>query len=197
MTDLLIIFVKNPVLGKVKTRLARDIGPEKALDIYKKLLIKTHDQTCQGAYDKWLFYADKMASDDLWDDRYKKKAQLQSPDLGQRMADAFAQGFEQGYTNICIIGSDCYELTSEIIDDAFTHLGKHDFVVGPANDGGYYLLGMNHLENRLFLNKEWSTEEVYPKTIQDLQSLQANYFELPELVDIDNIDDLNRFPELF
>ncbi|MBQ0908367.1 TIGR04282 family arsenosugar biosynthesis glycosyltransferase [Flavobacterium sp. F-328] len=186
----IILFTKNPELGKVKTRLAKTIGNEKALEIYKKLLHHTQTIVTPVAADKFLFYSDAIVRKDQWPEtEFHKKVQHGS-DLGERMKTAFQEVFSLGYTSVCIIGSDCYELTSTIIDDAFTQLETYDTVIGPTFDGGYYLLGMKKLHGFVFLNKTWSTETVYPDTIAGIQENSLTYFDLPKLTDIDEEKDL-------
>jgi len=183
MKKLLIIFVKNPILGKVKTRLAADIGNERALYIYQKLQEKTHDVTDSTEFIKWVFYTEKVEEDDLWNQGYEKKVQ-QGFDLGERMTNAFEVGFTFGYRKICIIGSDCYELDTNVLKKAFNCLQSHDFVIGPAADGGYYLLGMNKFHPEVFKNKAWSTDRVLPQTIKDIELTGRSYYLLPTLNDI-------------
>ncbi|MDX5437648.1 MAG: TIGR04282 family arsenosugar biosynthesis glycosyltransferase, partial [Pontibacter sp.] len=113
-------------------------------------------------------------------------------DLGKKMQKAFAAAFLEGYISVVIIGSDCLQLTPDIINRAYKELETHDVVIGPALDGGYYLLGMNCLYPQLFQNKRWSTEHVFPDTIHDLQRLHLSYTLLPHLSDIDHAEDLDE-----
>ena len=106
------------------------------------------------------------------------------------MATAFKELFDLNYDSVCIIGSDCYELNSEIIEEAFQKLEKNDAVIGPTFDGGYYLLGMKALHPEIFQNKNWSTETVYSDTITDFKKLSLTYSNLVKLSDIDEEKDL-------
>ncbi len=191
--SILIIFAKNPVLGRVKTRLARTIGNEKALEVYCSLLSITRQVTENLPYDKVVFYSDKIEFEDpLWpEDTYLKRLQEQA-DLGTRMQSAFSWAFDCGYKRACIIGTDCAQLTSEIIIQAFEALRKKDFVLGPANDGGYYLLGMNTMYEKVFQNKQWSTSEVLETTLADIRSYRKQVYLLPELIDVDDEEDLKN-----
>ena len=189
-SSLLLIFVKNPELGKVKTRLAATIGKRKALRIYLKLLEHTHAITQSLPYDKVVYYSPTIQPDDCWSQGDFQKALQREGDLGERMQDAFRTGFAQGYKKICIIGSDCYELTSEIIQAAYQDLDAHDIVVGPSLDGGYYLLGMKELHPELFQDKHWSTSSVLKDTITDLTQKRLRWTALPELNDVDEEGDL-------
>ena len=188
-TDLLMIFVKNPRLGKVKTRLAKDVGDEKALDIYINLLCRhTRTVTDQIACTHQVGYTWEIEPADIWDG-YDKFPQ-QGEGLGERMELAFQQAFSDGFQKVCIIGSDCLELRAEHLNTAFQALDHHDVVIGPAKDGGYYLLGMKRLHPSFFRNKQWSTETVLPDTLQDIQSLQLTVQQLETLSDVDTVKDL-------
>ena len=188
----LIIFVRKPEYGKVKTRLAAALGKTKALEMYELLLQHTHSEAGKTEAEKFVFYADDICTDDIWND-YKKYAQ-RGNDLGSRMENAFKNIFDEHYENIIIIGSDCFELTSEIISLSFSLLEKNDVVIGPAKDGGYYLLGMKKMYPTIFENIPWSTSEVFNQTIQKIQLLNLNYELLPVLSDVDTVHDL---PDVF
>ena len=108
--------------------------------------------------------------------------------LGDRMLYAFKQGFEAGYEKIVIIGSDMYDLNEASLEHAFQLLEANDYVVGPAEDGGYYLLGMKQLKKELFENKEWGTSSVLNKTLNDLSS--EKYALLETRNDIDYYEDI-------
>ncbi len=192
---LLLIFVKNPQLGKVKTRLAATVGDREALRIYLKLLERTRVVTLPLSSDKMVCYTPEVLSDDRWDHEHYQKVRQLEGDLGERMQYAFEHGFAQGYQRVCIIGSDCYELTTAILKQAFEQLDTYDLVIGPSTDGGYYLLGMNRLYPTLFENKTWSTDTVAAATLQDARSLQLRWFELPTLTDVDEEGDLGTMVE--
>lgn len=190
--NLLIIFVKSPLLGKVKTRLAATIGDEKALEAYIKLLNRTKEVTQSLNCTKRVYYTWEVEENDLWSEGgYVKYAQT-GDDLGERMKNAFKDGFSDGFENIAIIGSDCYELSSTEIVEAFNELNKTDIVIGPAADGGYYLLGMNRYYPEIFDNKKWSTESVFIDTIEDIVRMDLKHKNLKTLSDIDNVEDLIR-----
>lgn len=188
--NLLMIFAKNPELGKVKTRLARSIGDEKALMIYVKLLEHTHAIADKIFADKAIFYATKVQEFDILDYYKFPKFLQKGKDLGERMERAFGQAFAQNYEKVIIIGSDCIEITSEIIEDAFTALDAHNVVVGPAHDGGYYLLGMDRHYSHLFKDKVWSTSDVFLDTLLEIKRLRLSYSLMPTLSDVDEEKDL-------
>lgn len=190
--NLLMLFVRNPELGKVKTRLAASVGPEEALEIYMHLLQHTKEVTQNLSTDKLVYYSNNVEQQDLWpNDKYQKRVQPNG-DLGEKMSEAFKAAFEDGYESVVIIGSDCHQLTQEIIEKAFHALETNDVVIGPALDGGYYLLGMKKLHPTLFQNKRWSTEHVFPDTLHDIEKLHLSHVILPELSDVDYIEDLGE-----
>ncbi len=188
--QLLIIFYRNPELGKVKTRLAATLGEEKALAIYLSMASHTRTIADQVTTDKVIYYTDFIDWEDNWpNEKFGKKLQHGS-DLGDKMASAFAAGFKDGFKRICIVGTDCFELTAEIITQAFHELEQTEVVIGPAKDGGYYLLGMTRLIAPLFKNKKWSTDTVYSDTVKDLNEIGQNFFQLQPLTDVDEEKDL-------
>ena len=193
MKNLILIFVKNPIPGKVKTRLAQTIGDDKALKVYQYLLNYTRKITEKLQSDKIVFYSDFIAENDLWDSNYFQKQVQKGDTLGDRMYQAFDSAFANGYQKIIIIGSDCLELDTKHLEEAFQALDKQEIVLGPAKDGGYYLLGMNTLHKNIFTNKNWSTPTVFQDTIQDIKESQLSYYLLPELSDVDYEEDLKEF----
>lgn len=186
----LIIFVKNPLLGKVKTRLAAAIGDEKALEVYLQLLDITRSECLKTACTRNIFYSDEI-TDDAWDNDHFNKFVQQGNDLGERMNNAFEQVFALGAKKAMIIGSDCPQLSSKLLEEAFSCLDEKDAIIGPATDGGYYLLGMKKPRPYLFENKEWSTDSVFASTISDFEANRISFHQLQELSDLDTINDLD------
>ena len=185
-----IIFVRNPELGTCKTRLAQTIGEEKALKVYNYLLQHTAKITEKLMADRFVFYSECIPKNDIWNnDIFIKKLQ-EGSDLGIKMKNAFIELFNSGYEKILIVGSDILDLKSEHISDAFLKLDSHDVVIGPALDGGYYLLGMKQLYPLIFENKFWGTSTVLKDTLDDLH-LQSICI-LNVLNDIDTFEDLNN-----
>ncbi|MDG1398650.1 MAG: TIGR04282 family arsenosugar biosynthesis glycosyltransferase [Polaribacter sp.] len=189
---LLLIFTRNPELGKSKTRLARTIGDQTALEIYKFLLKRTQEIAVKVNADKAVYYSVKVRNNDIWDSSIYQKYQQFGEDLGVRMKNAFKNGFEAGYKKVIIVGSDLYDLSSKIIDNAFQKLESNDFVIGPAEDGGYYLLGMNFLQENIFENKDWGTETVRKDTLENLKDKKV--FLLEMLNDVDVFEDIEHHP---
>ena len=191
-TNLLIIFTKNPELGKCKTRLAETMGDASALKIYEALLAHTADFSAKVAADKHVYYSENIQEFDSWDDTVFDKYLQANGDLGQKMSQAFSDSFRMGYESIVIIGSDCAEINEEDIYEAFKKLANHDVVIGPAIDGGYYLLGMKKPHLDLFMDKSWSTSSLINETIATIKQLKLSFALLPEKSDIDYEEDLKR-----
>ena len=191
MKKALIIFARHPEIGKVKTRLAKTMGDEKALVIYKELLQYTLNIGKKTNATVFVFVAEEKVNNDSEADLLQNFiTHLQrGADLGERMKNAFEKTFKEGYTQVCIIGSDCMELTDDLISQAFTSLMNHDVTIGPSKDGGYYLLGMKKLHRPLFEKKSWSTNKVLPETIEDIRTQGSSYFLLSVLSDIDTESD--------
>lgn len=195
----ILIFIKNPALGKVKTRLAATVGNERALAIYHTLMHHTMAITKHLEADKYLFYSDFVDENDIWEnDKYLKSVQFQTQDLGLKMASAFAITFQNKHKKALIIGSDCLELNANIIKEAHAQLSENEVVIGPAYDGGYYLIGFNfeiigeqcgEVLEKVFLNKEWSHERVCQEAKDAFLELNLKCFQLPILTDVDEEKD--------
>ncbi|TAN13047.1 MAG: glycosyltransferase [Chitinophagaceae bacterium] len=184
--------MKNPVLGKVKTRLARTIGEEKALDVYQFLLQHTLQITLPLVYDKIVYYSAFIPEKDEWSaSGYRQELQF-GKDLGERMFHAFQHEFKNKYESIGIIGSDCGELTTGIVVEGFNKLKQSEVVIGPATDGGYYFLGMRQLHKNIFNRKEWGSSTVLADTVSELDNACVTYDLLPQLHDIDREEDLQH-----
>ncbi|MDT0558507.1 TIGR04282 family arsenosugar biosynthesis glycosyltransferase [Ichthyenterobacterium sp. W332] len=192
--NLIIIFTRNPELGKVKTRLAKTIGDESALNIYRFLLEHTEKTVRKINVDKAIYYSVAIHDNDIWDANMYTKFKQEGIDLGQRMCNAFKNAFIDNYKKVLIVGSDLIDLQPKHIEDAFLALETNDIVIGPAQDGGYYLLGMKILHKKLFKNKFWGTHSVFKDTMEDLEN--ETVFLLEELNDIDTFEDLKNNPTL-
>jgi hypothetical protein len=191
---LLLIFTRNPKLGKCKTRLAATIGDQAALDIYMILIRHTAEITKDLSCSKEVYYSEEVPENDLWGkDNYAKQLQ-KGNDLGERMYNAFKSGFQKGYKKIILIGSDIYDLNSETIEEAFVEIENADFVIGPAADGGYYLVGMKTLNNEIFQNKNWGTETVLEDTLNNLNHKKVKLLEIKNDIDVyEDLEDIGVF----
>ncbi len=191
MNNAVITFVRNPEIGKVKTRLAASVGDESALQIYKFLLEHTRKQLDGVAADKFIFYHEEITDNDLWTGKnFHKKVQVNA-DLGTKMRKAFKAIFGLDYDKVIIIGSDCYQLSTEIIEQAITALEGSDVVIGPAKDGGFYLLGMKTMQEDLFSLKEYSTDHVCTDTLAICKEKNLSVSQLITLSDVDEAEDVN------
>ena len=188
----LIIFVRNPELGKVKTRLAATIGKHAALDIYKKLLLHTHTIASAVACDRYVFYAGDIPAVDIWSGPLFIRQPQCDGDLGDRMLAAFDDLLKR-YKRAVIIGSDCIKLTAEIIQQAIGSLNDNEVVIGPSEDGGYYLLGMRNFYAGLFNNINWSTGTVFTETTSVIEEMHLSYKTLQVLPDIDTEEDWIKY----
>ncbi|WP_439581675.1 TIGR04282 family arsenosugar biosynthesis glycosyltransferase [Dyadobacter bucti] len=196
MTNTVIVFLKNLTLGKVKTRLAATIGDQQALEVYRRLVTHTLKQVNMPEHDIFLYFSDSLHNDlPIIESRSSLRLQ-KGDDLGERMLNAFEEVFGSSAEKALIIGTDCPGLDSSIIDEAFRALDTHQVVIGPATDGGYYLLGMQKFQQCLFEDIPWSTSEVLELTLQKCVRNKLTYTLLKELSDIDDENDLNAWNEL-
>ncbi len=188
MTDaLVIVFVKNIKLGTVKTRLAKTIGDFGAFEVYSELVKITEQATAELDIDKRIYFSNAVV-DGKWKDDFKTVQN--GVDLGERMSNAFKEGFEAGYKKIVLIGSDLPDINATHITNGLKALNDNDVVFGPAEDGGYYLVGMSKMNSKIFTNKPWSQSNLLNVTLQELHKLQVSVSTLAPLNDIDTYEDL-------
>ncbi|RYM32123.1 glycosyltransferase [Brumimicrobium glaciale] len=188
----LIIMTKNPELGKCKTRLAKTLGDKKALEIYIKLIDYTAKIAKEVEADKFIYSTDVLTDSKRWECPNTFFSIQSKGDLGERMNNAVQNVLNQGYEKIIILGSDCAEINSSDINSAFDQLNNHDYILGPALDGGYYLIGMKEVSPTLFHDMIWSTEHVLSDSISRIKAKNSSYFLLEEKSDIDFEEDLKR-----
>ncbi|ELR69760.1 Glycosyltransferase [Fulvivirga imtechensis AK7] len=190
MNKLLIIFVKNPELGRVKTRLARSLGDDVALAIYLRLLTHTQEVIEDLAFDKAVYYSKFVDSEDNWENKRYEKYLQKGADLGDKMFHAISESLAKGYESVCLIGTDIYELTADVIKDGFIKLETHDVVIGPAKDGGYYLIGMKKAYPEIFDLHQWGISNVFSETVKRIENKGLTYAQTKLLNDIDEPEDL-------
>ncbi|KJD37023.1 hypothetical protein PW52_00760 [Tamlana sedimentorum] len=184
---LLIVFVKNKTLGTVKTRLAKTIGDYGAFEVYTELLKITEKVANQVPYSKRIYFSNNV-EENTWGNHIKT---IQNgANLGDRMLNAFKDGFNAGYENIVLIGSDLPDISETEINEAFEALKTKDAVFGPAEDGGYYLIGLSKLIPEVFSNKPWSQPSLLNETLKTLTQNNSTFSTLKTLNDIDTYDDL-------
>lgn len=187
----IIIFQKNLILGKVKTRLAASVGHQQALEIYRDLVAYTYKQAIEiEEADIWVFFSDSFEEMDGNLQQHITATMVQEgADLGERMENAFRTIFGFGYAKAVLIGTDCPEIRPIIIENALKSLEKNEVVIGPAMDGGYYLIGMAKVLPRLFSQIPWSTENVFPITLERINREKISHYIMPVLSDIDTEED--------
>jgi rSAM/selenodomain-associated transferase 1 len=194
----IIIFAKLPVEGKVKTRLAKDVGDKFAVSFYKVCAEHTFSELMmlkESGADLFLFCSEENEIEQVKDwvgDNYNCYSQ-QGNDLGKRMLNAFELVFKKGYNKVIIVGTDAPDISADLVQKAFSSLDKNSCVIGPASDGGYYLLGFNSEISDVFSGIEWSTSSVFDKTLEMLKHIQKSYYVLDELTDIDTKSDLQSW----
>ena len=193
MSVLVMPFLKAPRLGTVKTRLGREIGMSEATVIYRQLA-EQQLRRIPGEFRTEIRYAPRGVATEMrqWlGHGYRYRAQS-GGDLGERMSSAFAQGFQRGHQPIIAIGADCPELDEASLRRAAGLLAESDVVLGPASDGGYYLIGLRRPEPRLFAGIEWSTSTVLATTQARIQECGLSCSLMEKKDDIDDLAALRR-----
>lgn len=185
--NLVIVFVKNNILGKVKTRLAKSIGNVGAFNIYSELVAITEKASTKTNADKHIYFSDVVIPS-IWGN--EKKFIQKGENLGMKMQHAFQNGFDKGYENIVLIGSDLPTISKEVIEAGIANLKNNDVVFGPAEDGGYYLIGMSKMHASIFENKPWSKNNLLAITLQELKAQNQSVGFIETLNDIDTFEDL-------
>lgn len=204
--QLLIIFTRFPVAGQTKTRLIPALGPWGAAQLQRRMTERIakhalHLANTMGVGPIVYFCggSDEQVANWLGPEfTYHRQSQ---GDIGQRMAGAFADNFARDVSNIVLTGSDIPDLNQTLLKEAFTLLDSYDTVLGPAVDGGYYLIGISSRVQSLVLPQifsdiQWSTATVLAKTVAFLKMLGVSHTTLPELHDLDRPSDLAKNPDL-
>lgn len=188
---LLLLFVKHPVAGQTKTRLAKGIGHEQALAVYRELLQKLKAEAESVGCHVAVFYGNSMPKDDLWAETGWPRLMQKGEDLGERMYRAFVWAAEQGYRRTILVGSDIPGVDTNLLRTGFEALASHQVILGPAQDGGYYLIGMQTPRKDLFTEISWSTDAVLDETLKKVEAAGLSFFRTPLLNDIDTVEDLS------
>jgi rSAM/selenodomain-associated transferase 1 len=195
----LIVFAREPLPGKVKTRLAASLGDQRATRLYENMLqevLKTARQLSNVR--TTTFWACESAALSRLAERYKCRSRLQNAgELGQRMQAACQEMFAEGCDICCIIGSDAPDLPISYIVDAYRHLEMQhaDVVFGPSSDGGYYLLGLRQVWPQLFTKISWGSAEVLTQSLAAAKEAGLTTVLLPEWQDIDTAEDLRAYQD--
>lgn len=188
----LVVFAKAPVPGEVKTRLRVPLSAEQAARLYECFVQDTVDHArLAGEAAVSVAYAPLPGRPDLaWLDDAPPWFPQSEGDLGERLVDAFARAFRAGASKVVVIGSDCPDLEAGVLSQAFARLEDVEVVLGPAEDGGYYLIGLRSPKPHLFTRMEWSSPEVLRRTIERLRSRRESFWLLPVKRDVDDFADL-------
>ena len=197
----LLFFVKNPERGKVKSRLAAVIGNDSAVSVYKNIVDRMLSTLKEGTFPLYICFSPKNAQKPVknWLGREYRYIPQNGKDLGERMRNGFTEAFEMGFKKVVLIGSDIPDLALEFIEEAFITLNKSDAVIGPAFDGGYYLIGFKDktFSPQVFEGIAWGTQNVFDETVKKLKRFRRAVHTLPYQRDIDTAEDLNYLKEKF
>lgn len=194
--EVLAVFAREPVPGRVKTRLARSLGDEAACTIYRHLLSYTLRVLSASGRRVMLWLTPESKSQFLQDPLFQGHFEIyrqQGVDLGDRMNFLFKSTLAAGYGRVVLVGSDCPGLTPAHIDAAFDTLLSRDVVLGPSEDGGYWLMGQSSPFHDLFSGMTWSHGDVYRDTCDKIASLGLSSGAVGTLRDIDQLEDLKKF----
>ena len=195
MTACLVVFGREPVPGRVKTRLARSIGAERATAVYAALLERTLTEAVATGVPVVLSLA--AAPTGAWTPPEGLVVETQGPgDLGQRMWEAFQRRFAEGRERVLLIGSDCPGVTRTHLVEALEALSEEPVVLGPARDGGYWAIGQRAPGTDCFSGVPWSSPETLAVTRERLRSLGAPWREMATLADVDTVADLSLLRDL-
>jgi len=189
-----ILFVKLPEKGRVKSRLAQRMNEDLVLRLYENMVLDTIDMLTQGRFPFRICYTPSDARDRIreWLGQGYRAFPQAGDDLGDRMENAFEHVFSEGAEDALLIGSDIPGLTAGVMVEAFAALLKNEAVIGPAGDGGYYLIGFKKgsFEPIIFHDMIWSTKTVFRETMDRLHDASLKVHVLPELTDVDTVEDL-------
>ncbi|MEX2156867.1 MAG: TIGR04282 family arsenosugar biosynthesis glycosyltransferase [Gemmatimonadales bacterium] len=191
--DVLGVFVKAPLPGRVKTRLAAEVGSQRAAEIYRDLGRRAVSAAAGAGYETVVWFAPPEARPEVraWLQGLSVadyRAQVAGP-LGTRLAAAFLRHFDEGARRVIVIGSDCPAVDACVVTQALASLDERDLVLGPAHDGGYYLIGLRAPASQLFHGIAWSTAAVLSQTVARARQLGLSAALLPTLRDVDTASD--------
>ncbi|MDA0673509.1 MAG: TIGR04282 family arsenosugar biosynthesis glycosyltransferase [Cyanobacteria bacterium] len=194
----LILFTRYPIVGTTKTRLIPHLGAEQAADLQRQMTeymvdmtspLRRSDRCTMAVY----FTDSSLSQMQAWLGPQLTYRPQQGRDLGQRLHHAFSHSFGAGFERVVVTGSDCPAITPDHVEQAFHQLGNHDLVLGPALDGGYYLVGLSRRCAELFQGITWGSDQVFAQTVAIAQRLNLAWTALEPLRDIDRPEDLTTF----
>ncbi|MGH8568365.1 MAG: TIGR04282 family arsenosugar biosynthesis glycosyltransferase [Gammaproteobacteria bacterium] len=191
--DVLAVFVKAPLVGQVKTRLAADIGAPRATELYRALGRSVVSACIGPSHETVVWFspveARPIVREWLGDLAIADYRAQPTGSLGSRLIAALRDHFHEGARRVVLIGSDCPGIHARLVSRAFAFLDEHDLVIGPARDGGYYLIGLRGPAPQLFRGISWSTATVLQQTLTRARRVGLRPAILPTLRDIDTADD--------
>lgn len=197
-----ILFTRYPIPGRTKTRLIPALGPEGSCDLHRHLvhhllrILKPYTASSQVSLEV-RFEGGSCSLMEQWLGVGLSYVPQGEGDLGLRLERAFDEAFEEGDERVVLIGSDCPALTERILDEALAGLNEKDLVLGPAQDGGYYLIGLRQPAPDLFQAMPWGTDQVLTETRQAAESQGLKVLLLESLSDVDRPEDLSLCPKTF
>lgn len=196
----LIVFTRYPEAGKTKTRLIPYLGAKKAADLQRQMteciVGTTRSLSVRGSLSVEIHFAGgSLCQMQDWLGLELAYRPQPEGDLGKRLQQAFANGFQKGLERIVVIGSDCPEISSHHLEQAFHQLTRHDVVLGPAEDGGYYLVGISQACAQLFQGIAWGTGRVFEQTVAIATRLGLSLATLETLRDVDRPEDIAIFKQ--
>lgn len=198
----IVIFAKYPEPGKVKTRLGNSLGHDHSFMIYEAMLLDMIDKLALQNLYSCCFYIFPPEATNAFSAKYCLDNDRVFPqegfDLGERMFNSFVHQISLGSDQVICIGSDIPAISLVDLDSAFSILSTHDAVLGPAEDGGYYLIGINKkaISNSFFSDISWSTSSVFSETISKMENIGLSYNSIHPLRDLDDLSDLIFFKDL-
>ena len=195
----ILFFVKYPEPGEVKTRLAARIGTEKAAELYKNFVLDllAKLESTQLPFTICLYPRQKKELLMDWLGGGYEYSHQKGVDLGERMVTAFLEAFAGGHSRVILIGSDFPDLPQSFLEESLSTLNTHDAVIGPAMDGGYYLIGFRDRTfcPQAFEGMQWGMGGVFRQTLSILKDHRKRVFLLPVWNDIDTMEDLRQLVE--
>ena len=200
MTTALLVFTKTPEPGESKTRLIPALGAARAAAAHEVLALRTLDTIAglaEEEYEVSLWSPVAHPVLDRWANQFGLPLCLQAVgDLGRKMQQGLASVLDGGATQALLIGSDCPVITTEYIRQASAALQTSDLVLGPAEDGGYVLIGCKRSHSELFANISWGSDKVLTQTLEKAEQLMLRVTLLGMLWDVDRPEDWARFQRL-
>ncbi len=200
MSPTVLIFLKAPIPGKAKTRLAAGVGDDAAIEIYGKLVRRQ----MAAIPDDWsveVHFApageQELVQNWVGEEANRKFFAQMKTGLGQRLVHAGKGAFARGAEAVVFVGGDCVELTTDVFREAQRQLSTRSAVLGPTEDGGYYLLGLSEMTEAVFAGIDWGTESVSRQTRERLQTAGLDWSELPVLRDVDTAEDWAALSDRF